>query len=133
MWRYRDDSRPDRQWRSQRRSASNPPIMSALIRWCRGELRGNAVAERWRFLRAEQANNAPNASNAWQRVAPRRAEAPRRRVPPRSRLASAGPGSHAGWTRWWDAPTVANPQIGRAGQLTLAQTWRADGGRWGDR
>lgn len=30
---------------------------------------------------------------------------------------------------WADA-TVAYPQVGRAGQLTLAQTWRANGGRW---
>ncbi|MFD2766611.1 hypothetical protein [Micromonospora eburnea] len=30
---------------------------------------------------------------------------------------------------WADA-TVANPQVGRVGWLTLAQTWRANGGRW---
>lgn len=30
---------------------------------------------------------------------------------------------------WWDAPTAANPQIGRAGRLTPAQAWRANGGR----
>ncbi|SDY10580.1 hypothetical protein SAMN05444365_101686 [Micromonospora pattaloongensis] len=30
---------------------------------------------------------------------------------------------------WADA-TVANPQVGRAGRLTPAQTWRANGGRW---
>jgi hypothetical protein len=31
---------------------------------------------------------------------------------------------------WWNAPTVASPQVGRAGHLTPAQTWRANGGRW---
>ncbi|MEU2614468.1 hypothetical protein ABZ570_23230 [Micromonospora sp. NPDC007271] len=30
----------------------------------------------------------------------------------------------------WARATVANPQVGRAGRLTLAQTWRANGGRW---
>lgn len=30
----------------------------------------------------------------------------------------------------WNAPTVANPKVGRAGWLTLAQTWRANGGKW---
>lgn len=32
--------------------------------------------------------------------------------------------------RWWDEPTRANPQVGRVGQLTAAQAWRANGGRW---
>ncbi|MDG4830307.1 hypothetical protein O7627_13460 [Solwaraspora sp. WMMD1047] len=30
----------------------------------------------------------------------------------------------------WDALTVAGPVIGRAGRLTPAQRWRANGGRW---
>ncbi|MEU8260901.1 hypothetical protein AB0C02_09815 [Micromonospora sp. NPDC048999] len=30
----------------------------------------------------------------------------------------------------WAQATVANPQVGRAGWLTLAQSWRANGGRW---
>ncbi|QGN47561.1 hypothetical protein ACN26Y_15625 [Micromonospora sp. WMMD558] len=33
-------------------------------------------------------------------------------------------------TRWRDEPTRANPQVGRVGRLTPAQTWRANGGRW---
>ncbi|MFG3698446.1 hypothetical protein ACGF5C_11105 [Micromonospora sp. NPDC047620] len=33
-------------------------------------------------------------------------------------------------TRWWDEATRANPQVGRVGRLTPAQTWRANGGRW---
>ncbi|OKI77664.1 hypothetical protein A6A27_17005 [Micromonospora sp. CB01531] len=33
-------------------------------------------------------------------------------------------------SRWWDEVTRANPQVGRAGWLTPAQTWRANGGRW---
>ncbi|WP_155251555.1 hypothetical protein [Salinispora cortesiana] len=33
-------------------------------------------------------------------------------------------------TRWHDEPTQANPQVGRAGRLTLAQAWRANGGHW---
>ncbi|HEX5540145.1 MAG TPA: hypothetical protein VFX60_01055 [Micromonospora sp.] len=32
--------------------------------------------------------------------------------------------------RWWDDPTVAHPQVGRAGRLTPAGVWRANGGRW---
>ncbi|NJP30473.1 hypothetical protein [Micromonospora thermarum] len=31
------------------------------------------------------------------------------------------------WATW---PTVALPRPGRAGWLTPAQTWRANGGRW---
>ncbi|MFG1949560.1 hypothetical protein [Micromonospora sp. NPDC048830] len=31
------------------------------------------------------------------------------------------------WASW---PTVAYPRPGRAGWLTPAQTWRANGGRW---
>ncbi|MEH1054993.1 hypothetical protein V6U89_07225 [Micromonospora sp. CPCC 206171] len=31
---------------------------------------------------------------------------------------------------WAVAPTVALPRPGRAGWLTPAQTWRANGGRW---
>ncbi|SCF42918.1 hypothetical protein [Micromonospora mirobrigensis] len=31
---------------------------------------------------------------------------------------------------WATAPTVAEPRPGRAGWLTPAQTWRANGGRW---
>lgn len=31
------------------------------------------------------------------------------------------------WAAW---PTVAVPRPGRAGWLTPAQTWRANGGRW---
>jgi hypothetical protein len=35
---------------------------------------------------------------------------------------------------WWDQPTrvipALQPQVGRPGQLTPAQTWRANGGRW---
>ncbi|MBM0255733.1 hypothetical protein [Micromonospora sp. 4G55] len=31
---------------------------------------------------------------------------------------------------WATAPTVALPRPGRAGWLTPAQTWRANGGRW---
>ncbi|MGC1212528.1 MAG: hypothetical protein WA890_14805 [Micromonospora sp.] len=30
----------------------------------------------------------------------------------------------------WADVTVAYPQVGRAGRLTLAQSWRANGGRW---
>jgi hypothetical protein len=30
----------------------------------------------------------------------------------------------------WNSMTVAYPQVGRAGALTLAQQWRANGGRW---
>ncbi|WP_319460024.1 hypothetical protein [Micromonospora sp. RTP1Z1] len=30
----------------------------------------------------------------------------------------------------WADVTMANPQVGRAGRLTLAQSWRANGGRW---
>ncbi|MFF5074537.1 hypothetical protein ACFY2R_25875 [Micromonospora olivasterospora] len=33
-------------------------------------------------------------------------------------------------TRWCDEVTRANPQVGRAGRLTPAQTWRANGGHW---
>ncbi|RZU77340.1 hypothetical protein EV384_6058 [Micromonospora kangleipakensis] len=33
-------------------------------------------------------------------------------------------------TRSWDEATRANPQVGRVGRLTPAQTWRANGGRW---
>ncbi|MEV0153517.1 hypothetical protein AB0H57_07215 [Micromonospora sp. NPDC050686] len=32
--------------------------------------------------------------------------------------------------KWATAPTVAWPRPGRAGWLTPAQTWRANGGRW---
>ncbi|MFJ8581532.1 hypothetical protein [Micromonospora sp. NPDC093277] len=33
--------------------------------------------------------------------------------------------------RWIDnAQTAAFPQVGQASWLTLAQTWRANGGRW---
>jgi hypothetical protein len=31
---------------------------------------------------------------------------------------------------WWNEPTHVYPQVGRAGWLTLAQAWRANGGRW---
>lgn len=31
---------------------------------------------------------------------------------------------------WAVGPTVALPRPGRAGWLTPAQTWRANGGRW---
>ncbi|MGC5018924.1 hypothetical protein [Micromonospora sp. DT47] len=31
---------------------------------------------------------------------------------------------------WATGPTVALPRPGRAGWLTPAQTWRANGGRW---
>ncbi|MFF5176338.1 hypothetical protein ACFY3U_27475 [Micromonospora sp. NPDC000089] len=31
---------------------------------------------------------------------------------------------------WATGPTVAVPRPGRAGWLTPAQTWRANGGRW---
>ncbi|MEV0806939.1 hypothetical protein [Micromonospora sp. NPDC050200] len=30
----------------------------------------------------------------------------------------------------WAGATLAYPQVGRAGWLTLAQQWRANGGRW---
>ncbi len=40
---------------------------------------------------------------------------------------SAGPPSNR---PSWAEATVANPQVGRAGWLTLAQSWRANGGRW---
>ncbi|MFF5075019.1 hypothetical protein ACFY2R_28480 [Micromonospora olivasterospora] len=33
-------------------------------------------------------------------------------------------------SRWCDEVTRANPQVGRAGRLTPAQTWRANGGHW---
>ncbi|WP_433530510.1 hypothetical protein ACQPYA_30965 [Micromonospora sp. CA-263727] len=46
-------------------------------------------------------------------------------------LAPKAPGRPAnqlpGWACW---PTVAEPRPGRPGWLTLAQTWRANGGRW---
>lgn len=31
---------------------------------------------------------------------------------------------------WMTQPTLADPQPGRAGWLTPAQTWRANGGQW---
>ena len=33
-------------------------------------------------------------------------------------------------TRNWAAPTQAWPQVGRAGRLTPAQMYRANGGHW---
>ncbi|MDG4794294.1 hypothetical protein [Micromonospora sp. WMMD1082] len=30
----------------------------------------------------------------------------------------------------WASATMANPQFGRVGRLTVAQSWRANGGRW---
>ncbi len=50
---------------------------------------------------------------------------------PRPHTGSSVPGRPAnqlpGWASW---PTVAEPRPGRAGWLTPAQTWRANGGRW---
>ncbi|HEX5598282.1 MAG TPA: hypothetical protein VFX61_20040 [Micromonosporaceae bacterium] len=84
-------------------------IMSALRRWGLGETLGNAAAvRRWRSLRAELAGNASG-----RRIASHRAGRPRHRRP-----------------SWWDAPTRAYPQVGRAGWLTPAQAWRANGGQW---
>ncbi|WP_080640607.1 hypothetical protein [Salinispora tropica] len=39
----------------------------------------------------------------------------------------APPRQPPAWASW---PTVASPRPGRAGWLTPAQTWRANGGRW---
>ncbi|WP_146603915.1 hypothetical protein [Micromonospora deserti] len=39
----------------------------------------------------------------------------------------ARPQEPPAWAAW---PTVAVPRPGRAGWLTPAQTWRANGGRW---
>lgn len=85
-------------------------IASALRRWARGETRHNSAAERWRFLQAELAGNPrPNArGNGRHRAGPSRHRRP----------------------AWWDAATLAYPQVGRAGRLTPAQTWRANGGQW---
>lgn len=41
---------------------------------------------------------------------------------------SAGPPNRP--PAWANGPTVALPRPGRAGWLTPAQTWRANGGRW---
>ncbi|MEW2430024.1 hypothetical protein AB0877_18615 [Micromonospora sp. NPDC047644] len=41
---------------------------------------------------------------------------------------SAGPPDRP--PAWANGPTVAVPRPGRAGWLTPAQTWRANGGRW---
>ncbi|TNH31443.1 hypothetical protein FHG89_02235 [Micromonospora orduensis] len=44
--------------------------------------------------------------------------------------AEGSPGVPAQPPGWADGPTVALPRPGRAGWLTPAQTWRANGGRW---
>ncbi|HEX5543184.1 MAG TPA: hypothetical protein VFX60_16775 [Micromonospora sp.] len=83
-------------------------IMSTLRRWRRGETHRNTAARRWQLLQAELAGNPrPNAQQGGRH----RAQPPRHRRP-----------------HWWNAPTLAYPQIGRAGRLTPAQTWRANGG-----
>ena len=47
------------------------------------------------------------------------------------RLAPAGvSGPTNAAPAWAYAPTVALPRPGRAGWLTPAQAWRANGGRW---
>ncbi|HEX5598928.1 MAG TPA: hypothetical protein VFX61_23375 [Micromonosporaceae bacterium] len=82
-------------------------IMSVFHRWSLSVGRRNAAAERWQMLRAELAGDAIG-----RRIASHRAKPSRHRRP-----------------RWWDAPTQAYPQVGRAGWLTPAQSWRAAGGR----
>ncbi|HEX5540858.1 MAG TPA: hypothetical protein VFX60_04750 [Micromonospora sp.] len=89
----------------------NARIISALRRWSRGETHRNAVARRWQFLQAELSGNSRPAAR---RTGRHRAGPPRHRRP-----------------HWWDTPTRAYPQVGRAGRLTLAQAWRANGGQWG--
>ncbi|MET7948208.1 hypothetical protein [Micromonospora sp. NPDC005324] len=44
--------------------------------------------------------------------------------------AERSPGVLARPPVWAVGPTVAVPRPGRAGWLTPAQTWRANGGRW---
>ncbi|MEV0427629.1 hypothetical protein [Micromonospora sp. NPDC050495] len=67
------------------------------------------------------------------------AHAYRRSSPPSTAAAPTGgaaPGGVPVPTRpntvpaWATQPTVAMPRPGRAGWLTPAQTWRANGGRW---
>ncbi|SCE71332.1 hypothetical protein GA0074695_0509 [Micromonospora viridifaciens] len=67
-----------------------------------------------------------------------------RRKKPAATTTATGPGSSAtGATRperpagrpnaapaWATEPTIAFPRPGRAGWLTPAQAWRANGGRW---
>ncbi|HEX5597029.1 MAG TPA: hypothetical protein VFX61_13590 [Micromonosporaceae bacterium] len=80
-------------------------IMSVLHRWSRSGKSRNIAVRRWQLLRAELARYGRG-------VASHRAGPPRHRRP-----------------HWWNAPTEVYPQVGRAGWLTPAQTWRANGGR----
>lgn len=64
------------------------------------------------------------------------ARAYRRSAPPYDGITPPPPDAAPGppWSdavpAWADQPTVALPCPGRAGWLTPAQTWRANGGRW---
>jgi hypothetical protein len=67
--------------------------------------------------------------NAAARAYPRLAGPPPTTVPGANRpdQPAAGPNQPPAWAT---GPTVALPRPGRAGWLTPAQTWRANGGRW---
>ncbi|MFE9651449.1 hypothetical protein [Micromonospora sp. NPDC006431] len=80
--------------------------MFALFRRCR-----NAAAHAYRKVLPPP----PAATRPYPAVSP----------PPAAALArpNAAPA-------WASQPTVAFPRPGRAGWLTPAQTWRANGGRW---
>lgn len=53
-----------------------------------------------------------------------------RKVPPQHRNGVSVPTRPNAAPAWAYAPTVALPRPGRAGWLTPAQAWRANGGRW---
>ncbi|HEX5596927.1 MAG TPA: hypothetical protein VFX61_13060 [Micromonosporaceae bacterium] len=84
-------------------------ITSALRRWSRRKTHRNTAAQRWQNLHAELTGKShPNT----RRTGRHRAGPPRHRQP-----------------HWWNAPTLPYPQVGRAGWLTPAQNWRANGGQ----
>ena len=53
-----------------------------------------------------------------------------RKLPPPAPAGATGPTRPNATPAWAYAPTVALPRPGRAGWLTPAQEWRANGGRW---
>ncbi|SBT53044.1 hypothetical protein [Micromonospora narathiwatensis] len=55
---------------------------------------------------------------------------PYRRKKPAVPTTATGPARPNQSPAWATEPTVAFPRPGRAGWLTPAQTWRANGGRW---